>query len=89
MKYGRKSQYTAEIITTYVNKTQSVIDGLKVQVAVMKHSKLTINLLNSMIVQPLPKEVVKQADFYLLKTMTVVNSAVGQKRIVMKVKISN
>jgi hypothetical protein len=46
-----------------VNKTQSVIDGLTVQVAVMKHLKLTINPLNSTTMQPLSKEVVNQVIF--------------------------
>lgn len=59
----KESQDTAKIITTYVNKTQSVIDGLTVQVAVMKHLKLTINPLNSTTMQPLSKEVVNQVLF--------------------------
>ena len=61
----KESQDTAKIIATYVNKTQSVIEGLTIQVAVMKHLKLTINPLNSTTMQPLSKEVVNQVIFYL------------------------
>jgi len=53
-------------VTTYINKTQSVIEGLTVQVAVMKHLKLTINPLNSTTMQPLSKEVVNQVKIYLI-----------------------
>lgn len=57
-----------------------MIEGLSVQIAVMKHLKLTINPLSSTNLAPMSKEQVSQS-------MTVVNSAVGQKGIVMKVKI--
>lgn len=62
----KESQDTAKVITTYVNKTQSVIEGLTVQVAVMKHLKLTINPLNSTTMQPLSKEVVNQVFFFVI-----------------------
>lgn len=55
MNCMKESQDTAKILATYVNKTQSVIEGLTVQVAVMKHLKLTINPLNSTTMQPLSK----------------------------------
>jgi hypothetical protein len=48
---------------------------------VLKHVKLTINPLNSTTLQPFSKEVVHQS-------MIIVNSMVGQKGVVMKMKIS-
>ena len=66
MNCVKESQDTAKVITSYVNKTQSVIDGLTVQVAVMKHLKLTINPLNSTTMQPLSKEVVNQVIFNVI-----------------------
>ena len=54
----------------------------------MKHLKLTINPLSSTNLPPLSKEQASQVIIFLFKSMTVVNSAVGQKGIVMKVKIA-
>lgn len=51
----KESADTAKIIATYVNKTQSPIEGLAVQVAVMKHLKLTINPLSSTTLPPMSK----------------------------------
>lgn len=51
----KETQDTAKIIATYSNKTQSPVEGLTVQVAVMKHLKLTINPLNMLNVAPLSK----------------------------------
>jgi len=55
MSCVKESADTAKVTTTYVNKTQSVIEGLSIQAAVMKHLKLTINPLNNTTMQPLSK----------------------------------
>jgi uncharacterized protein YlaN (UPF0358 family) len=67
MNCVKESGDTAKIITTYVNKTQSVIEGLTIQVAVMKHLKLTINPLNNTTMQGLSKEVVNQVILGLIE----------------------
>ncbi len=55
MSCVKESADTAKIIATYVNKTQTAIEGLTVQVAVMKHLKLTINPLSNTTLPPLSK----------------------------------
>lgn len=66
MTCSKESHDTAKILTNYVNKTQSVIDGLTIQAAVMKHLKLTINPLNNTTMQPLSKGVVSQVSYYII-----------------------
>lgn len=73
---------TTRIITTYVNKTQSQISDLSAQIAVLKHIKLNIlGPLSSTTMPALSKEVVNQS-------FIVVNSMVGQKPLVMKLKLT-
>lgn len=60
MDCSKESNDTTRITTTYHNKTQSVIENLSLQVAVLKHLKLTINPLNSTTLQPLSKGGVSQ-----------------------------
>lgn len=60
MECFKESADITRIITTYNNKTQSSIENLSLQVAVLKHLKLTINPLNSAIVKPLSRGEVSQ-----------------------------
>lgn len=60
---NKESADTAKIVANYINKTQSNIDSLTIQAAVMKHLKLTINPLNNTSMQPLSKGVVSQVNY--------------------------
>lgn len=65
MECIKESPDATKIIATYHNKTQSLIDNLFLQVAVLKHLKLTINPLNSTQMQPLSKGAVNQVTIFL------------------------
>lgn len=63
-----------------MNKTLSYIEQLSLQTAVMKYLKIAIQPLSGTNLSPNSKGEVTQL-------MTVTNSALGQKPIVMKIKL--
>ena len=64
-----------------MNKTHNYIEQLNLQTAVMKYLKIAIQPMSGTSLPPNSKGAVTQV-------MTVTNSMVGQKPIVMKVKLS-
>lgn len=64
-----------------MNKTHSYIEKLNLQTAVMKYLKIAIQPMTGTSLPPNSKGAVTQV-------MTITNSALGQKPIVMKVKLS-
>lgn len=64
-----------------MNKTHSYVEQLNFQTAVMKYLKIAIQPMSGTTLPPNSKGAVTQV-------MTVTNSAIGQKPIVMKVKLS-
>jgi len=59
----KESQDSTKLLTTYVNKTNSLVTEVTIQAAVLKHVKLTINPLSSTTLQPYSREVVHQVTF--------------------------
>lgn len=55
-----KEGETTKLYTTYINKTNNMLTELTFQAAVLKHVKLTINPLSSMVLQPFSSEIVNQ-----------------------------
>lgn len=66
---------------SFMNKTHSYVEQLNLQTAVMKYLKIAIQPMTGTSLPPNSKGAVTQV-------MTVTNSALGQKPIVMKVKLS-
>jgi len=60
----KENQDTTKLLTTYVNKTNSLVTEVAIQAAVLKHVKLTINPLSSTTLQPYSREVVHQVIYF-------------------------
>jgi AP-1 complex subunit gamma-1 len=69
------------VTASFNNKSHAYIDQLSLQTAVMKYLKIAIQPMTGTSLPPTSKGAVTQI-------MTVTNSAVGQKPIVMKIKLS-
>lgn len=69
------------MVASFNNKTYNYIEQLSLQTAVMKYLKIAIQPTSGTSLPPNSKGAVTQV-------MTVTNSALGQKPIVMKVKLS-
>ncbi len=81
MDCKKEGDGNTKIVASFMNKTHSYIDQLNLQTAVMKYLKIAIQPMSGTNLPPNSKGAVTQH-------MTVTNSAVGQKPIVMKVKLS-
>ena len=81
MEGRREGGGNTKIHASFMNKTQSYIDQLNLQSAVMKYLKITIQPLTGTNLPPSSKGAVTQQ-------MQVTNSAMGEKPIVMKIKLS-
>lgn len=76
----KESDGNTRILASFMNKTLNYIEQLSLQTAVMKYLKIAIQPLSGTNLAPSSKGDVTQL-------MTVTNSAVGQKPIVMKIKL--
>ena len=80
MEGKREGEGNTKITASFINRTQSYVEQLSLQSAVMKYLKIAINPLTGTSLPPSSKGAVTQF-------MQVTNSAVGEKPIVMKVKL--
>lgn len=81
MEGKKEADGNTKITAIFMNKTMSYIEQLALQTAVMKYLKIAIQPMTGTSLPPSSKGAVTQV-------MTVTNSAVGQKNIVMKIKLS-
>ena len=81
MEGKKEGDGNTKITAVFMNKTMSYIEQLSLQTAVMKYLKIAIQPMTGTSLPPSSKGAVTQV-------MTVTNSAVGQKNIVMKIKLS-
>ena len=80
MEGRREGGGNTKITASFMNRTQSYIEQLNLQSAVMKYLKIAIQPLTGTSLPPSSKGAVTQQ-------MQVTNSAVGEKSIVMKIKL--
>lgn len=81
MECRKEANDETRISASFMNKTHSYVEQLVFQTAVMKYLKIAIQPLTGTSLPPNSKGAVTQI-------MTVSNSAIGQKPIVMKIKLS-
>lgn len=81
MECHKEAEGNTRITAHFNNKTSSYVEQLSLQTAVMKYLKIAIQPMSGTSLPPSSKAAVTQL-------MTVTNSAVGQKPIVMKIKLS-
>lgn len=81
MECRKEPNDETRINASFMNKTHSYVEQLSFQTAVMKYLKIAIQPLTGTSLPPNSKGAVTQV-------MTVTNSAIGQKPIVMKIKLS-
>jgi AP-1 complex subunit gamma-1 len=77
----QESPGSTRIAAHFNNKTSSYIEQLALQTAVMKYLKIVIQPMSGTNLPPMSKGQVTQV-------MVVNNSAVGEKAIIMKIKLS-
>lgn len=77
----KENDGNTRINASFMNKTHNYIEQLNLQTAVMKYLKIAIQPMSGTSLPPNSKGAVTQV-------MTVTNSLVGQKPIVMKIKLS-
>lgn len=81
MECKKEGDGNTRVNASFMNKTHSYIEQLSLQTAVMKYLKIAIQPMSGASLPPNSKGAVTQV-------MTVTNSALGQKPIVMKIKLS-
>ena len=72
---------TTRVTASFMNKTHSYVEQLSLQTAVMKYLKIAIQPMSGTSLPPNSKGAVTQV-------MSVTNSALGEKPIIMKIKLS-
>lgn len=81
MEGKQEGEGNTRITAHFNNKTSTYIEQLALQTAVMKYLKIAIQPMSGTALPPSSKGAVNQL-------MTITNSAVGQKPIVMKIKLT-
>ena len=81
MECRKDGDGSTRVTASFMNKTHSYIEQLSLQTAVMKYLKIAIQPMSGTSLPPNSKGAVTQV-------MSVTNSALGEKPIVMKIKLS-